>query len=331
MKITGFEKVIKMIHNIIQSIKGWLRGIARVIVRKQSNRIAIERFFRHYFPKGRGRKQKHPSFFKKVKSSGICDSSRNPKLIVTLTSYPARIAYVHYSIHTLLNQTLKPDKVILWLAQSQFPRKEKDLPGQLLKLRRYGLTIEWCDDIKSYKKLIPALQIFPEDLFVTADDDIYYPENWLEMLYLEHVKNPDIIHCHRAHLISVHPDNIMPYKDWEKSSQTQRSSSLLFCTTGAGAIYKSSFFYPDVTNVELFNGLSPSADDVWFWAMSVLNNIPVHVLENGYAHPVVIQDIQDSGLFRSLNSHGENDRQIAAVLQHYPEILRRLLKCKSDD
>lgn len=317
---------LKVIHNIILSLKGWLRRIARAIVRKQSNRIAIEKFYRHFFPKEKAKKQKPPSFYKKVKSSGICDSSRNPKLIVTLTSYPARIDYAHYSIHTLLNQSLKPDKVILWLAESQFPRREKDLPRKLLELRKYGLTIAWCEDLKSYKKLIPALQAFPEDIFVTADDDIFYPEDWLEKLYVEYVKNPEVIHCHRAHFVRVQSNSILPYKDWEKSSQFQQSAHLLFCTTGAGAVYRSSFFYQDVSNIELFMDLSPTADDVWFWAMSVLNDIPVNVLENGYAHPLVIQEIQHSGLFWSLNSQGENDRQIAAVMKHYPEIMTKLMR-----
>ena len=38
------------------------------------------------------------------------------------------------TIEQLLTQSLAPDKIILWLANSQFPNKEKDLPENLLKL-----------------------------------------------------------------------------------------------------------------------------------------------------------------------------------------------------
>ena len=57
------------------------------------------------------------------------------ELIVSLTSYPARIDTVNQTIETLLNQSLCPDKVILWLAPEKFPNREADLPQQLLDLR----------------------------------------------------------------------------------------------------------------------------------------------------------------------------------------------------
>ncbi len=41
--------------------------------------------------------------------------------------------------------------VILYLAEEQFPNKEADLPGKLLKFKENGLTIKWCEDLKSYK------------------------------------------------------------------------------------------------------------------------------------------------------------------------------------
>ncbi len=46
-----------------------------------------------------------------------------------------------------------------------------------------GLTIDWCEDIKSYKKLIPTLKKYPDAIIVTADDDLIYDNKWLEQLY----------------------------------------------------------------------------------------------------------------------------------------------------
>jgi hypothetical protein len=74
-----------------------------------------------------------------------------------------------------MGQTYKPDKIILWLAKSQFPNKENDLPIKVTELVNYGLSIMWVDkDIKSYKKLIPTLKLYPNDIIITADDDLYY-------------------------------------------------------------------------------------------------------------------------------------------------------------
>lgn len=93
----------------------------------------------------------------KFKDIGITKNKRKTKLIVSFTSYPARIYYLPYVVYSLLIQSVKPDKLILWLAKEQFPNLENDLPQSLLKLKNNGLTIKWCRDIKSYKKLIPAV------------------------------------------------------------------------------------------------------------------------------------------------------------------------------
>ena len=84
--------------------------------------------------------------------TGITNQKRKVKVIVSLTSFPARIDIVDITIKSLLMQSLKPDEIILWLAKGQFSGEENGLPTKLLKLKKYGLTINWCNDIKSYKK-----------------------------------------------------------------------------------------------------------------------------------------------------------------------------------
>ena len=84
----------------------------------------------------------------------------NNYVIISLTSYPLRINYVHKTIKSLLEQTLKPKKIILWLAESEFPNKNKDLPKNLLLLKNNIVSIKYYkENIKSYKKLIPTLEI----------------------------------------------------------------------------------------------------------------------------------------------------------------------------
>ena len=115
------------------------------------------------------------------------------ELIISLTSYPPRINTACETVKTLLNQSMKANKVILWLAKEQFPNKEKDLPVQLLDLTKQGLTIKWCKDIKSYKKLIPALAEYPDAVIVTFDDDVLYDENVLKELYDAYSEHPEHI------------------------------------------------------------------------------------------------------------------------------------------
>ena len=79
------------------------------------------------------------------KKLGINTKKRKEKIIVSLTSYPKRINVVWITIETLLQQTVKPDEVILWLADSQFKEIE-ELPEELKALQKRGLTIRFCDD-----------------------------------------------------------------------------------------------------------------------------------------------------------------------------------------
>jgi hypothetical protein len=50
---------------------------------------------------------------------------RIDNLIVSLTSFPGRIDEIQYTIFSLLDQNVLPEKIILWLAENEFPKKEK--------------------------------------------------------------------------------------------------------------------------------------------------------------------------------------------------------------
>ncbi len=141
-------------------------------------------------------------------SYGVNLNKRSPQLIVSLTSHPARINYVSVAINTILRQRLKPDRVILWLAEEEFKNKEADLPDNLLSLKELGLEIKWCENLYSYKKIIPTLRECPNDIIVTADDDLYYAEDWLESLYNAYLKNPENIYVRRAVKVEVRKGKI---------------------------------------------------------------------------------------------------------------------------
>ena len=90
--------------------------------------------------------------FSEITESGVNTIPREKKIVVSLTSFPARIPTLYITVSSLLNQSMKPDKVVLYLAKEQFPNLENDLPENLLRLKEFGLSIRWCNDIRSYKK-----------------------------------------------------------------------------------------------------------------------------------------------------------------------------------
>lgn len=224
------------------------------------------------------------------------------QLIVSITSYPARINTVHFAIESILAQSLKADKVILWLATEQFPNKENDLPSNLITLKRKGLEIEWCNDIKSYKKLIPTLKKYPNDIIVTADDDNIYENKWLQKLYESYKKNPDDIHCHR--ITKFYYDGEFRFisggKDYYKKA------CFLNKVVGLGGVlYPPNCFYKDILNEKLFMKLAPTNDDIWFWLQAVLNNRKVRVIKSPLISANYTPNSQQFGLF-NINDKGEN-------------------------
>jgi hypothetical protein len=137
------------------------------------------------------------------------------KLIVTLTSIPARINTVHIVIDALFHQTLKPDMIVLYLGYDKFPNKENDLPKELIEQTKHGLSIHWVKDIGCFTTLIPALIEFPDDIIINIDDDVYYNNDFIHNLYESYKKQPESIHSCTGHRILFDlNDNILPYLNW---------------------------------------------------------------------------------------------------------------------
>lgn len=81
-------------------------------------------------------------------------------LIVSLTSFPARIEYVWMVVETIKRQTVLPEKIILWLSVDQFPSMES-VPKTLLNEQNEMFEIRMVnDDIRSYKKYYYAMKYF---------------------------------------------------------------------------------------------------------------------------------------------------------------------------
>lgn len=267
--------------------------------------------------------------YKDANSMGIeLNSQRNPKLIVSLTSYPARIKTVHITINTLLQQSLKPDKVILWLANEQFPNQEKDLPQELIKLKTLGLDIEWCEDIKSFKKLVPAMQKYPQDIIVTADDDVYYQSNMLESLYNAYKKNPKNIYVKRSVKLKMennYPKGISSRKYMYKHLIEPSYFNQLM--GGSGCLYPPHSLYKDCTNIDIIRNTIPTHDDAYFWAMAVLNKTKIQVIGGFDENLYFVEGTQDVGLIHC-NKNGKTgislENAYKVMIQEYPKILEIL-------
>lgn len=270
--------------------------------------------------------------------SAFKSSFRSPrvektKFVVSMTSFPERIRLVHYAVFSVLRQTHPPDVMVLWLVGAEFPQKEKDLPTELLDLCAKGLTIRWCDkNLKSYLKLIPAITAFSDDVIITVDDDIFYPPQWLENLLETHTQYPMDIVAHRAHRVAVDSDfEILPYTTWEMNIGDASNPSFFNFLTGCGGVlYPPGALHSSVLDEERFMTLCPNADDVWFWAMALLNNRKIRVSQHCFTRLIYVTPERDLGenddltLAKMNVASGGNDAQLEKVLNAYPLVKARL-------
>lgn len=262
-------------------------------------------------------------------SYGVNLNKRSPQLIVSLTSHPARINYVSVAINTILRQRLKPDRVILWLAEEEFKNKEADLPDNLLSLKDLGLEIKWCENLYSYKKTIPALRECPNDIIVTADDDLYYAEDWLESLYNAYLKNPENIYVRRAVKVEVRKGKIQDaFK--RDMAHLKNCKAPLFANQlmgGSGCLFPPNSLHPDIFNIDKFTSLLPTHDDIYLWAMAVLNNTKIQVVGGYDEEMLCVEGTRTSALCKINNSSGSGippHEAFDRIANAYPQIIDKI-------
>lgn len=251
------------------------------------------------------------------------------QIIISLTTYGKRIYDVPLVIESLFNQTIKANKVILWLAEEEFC--DDNIPVILKRMKKRGLSIGYCKDIKSYKKLIPCLLQYPFDTIITVDDDVIYARDIIERFIYSHLISPNAILFGRGHRIKFTNENkVMPYTDWEFDIRDEKISNLNFPTGIGGILYPPNSLNKNVIDETLFTRLAPSADDIWFKAMSLLNNTPVkriNMPESFWDYCTIIQRSQDISLYHTNMYQNENDKQFERTIEYY-KLWDRLI-CKT--
>lgn len=259
------------------------------------------------------------------------DEYSGTKTIVSLTSYGRRVQknIVYYTLISLLKQTILPDKIILWLDRDNW--NEDILPIKLKRLKEKGVEIRFCEDIKSYTKLIPALKEFPESNIITVDDDVIYKKNIIESLIKVHIKNPKKIICRIAKFpISIDHNSFMTYNKWIPPYTLPLHYDYIMPLGVSGVLYPPGTLFKDVTNYNLAKELSPLADDLWFWIMAKINKTNHIVIGQTEDVGCSFDDLyqffhKGSALTHSNSKENKNDIQLKALMDYYnltPEDLK---------
>ena len=207
----------------------------------------------------------------------------NKTLIVSMTSYPARIEGVAKVWNSILSQRVDHSlyHCVLVLATPQFPGKR--LPKDLKKMIDDGLVeLIWHPtDIKSHKKLMPVLKKYPDNPILVIDDDIVRGEGWLKTFIDDHRRYPnDII----AGTFQFYLDKKLEFQrmtDYKEVSAKGKNGvpGLVFnfarpANGCAGTLYPAHTFKdPRFFDEKLFMELSPTSDESWQFCFNIMGDM----------------------------------------------------------
>ena len=167
-------------------------------------------------------------------------------IIISLTSFKARLPFRGLCLKTLYNQTLKADKIVLTLYKDDIKyiplTVKKDIENGKLEL----LVCE--EDVKSHNKYYYVMTKYPNDIIITVDDDMLYDNDIVSSLYESYLSYPNCIHARRVHRIIKGK----PYNEWEHECHSILEPSMELFPTGCGSV-----LYPpnilDINSLDIKN------------------------------------------------------------------------------
>lgn len=254
--------------------------------------------------------------------NGLNSLEREEKIIISMTSYPQRFSTIGEPLNSLLRQSVKPDKIIVWLGSDS---SREDLTDEMLEFEKKGIEFRFDQNknLKPHKKYFYALQEFPQDLVITVDDDIIYPRNTIKSLITAHKKYPNNICARRVHKIALDNNHqIAPYLKWDYEYRGEvRPSKSLFATNGAGTIFPHGCLPKEAFNAADIERYCLNADDVWLWYWEQKQGISTVWVPCFMIHPPVVKELKTAGGLAEKNVElAGNDYYIKELFEHYGKI-----------
>lgn len=230
-------------------------------------------------------------------------------VVVSLTSYPARLPQLHLVIRSLLHQSLSPREIVLYLATDT---NEEDIPDSLRELEKYNFTIKTgYENLKPHTKYFYAMKEYPSDIVITVDDDLLYDKNLVSDLYQTYQKYPHCISCRRVHHMKKSCEgDVKSYNDWQwEYTEILEPSHELLATGCGGALYPPKVLPPETFDAEAIKAHCLNTDDIWLKFMELKADVKVVFTNSKVIHPLTVRNTQASALMHT-NTAAENRNDI---------------------
>ena len=228
----------------------------------------------------------------------LLGTSQTIPVIVSMTTIPSRLGKLALVLRSLLQQTVRPERIMVWMHESM----KEQIPPAVIKLLtrpelRDFIELRYTPLSCSHKKLIHSIEAFPNHVVVTCDDDFMYHKDWLNTLYQDHLAFPQYVIAQQIRSITRDDwGGLKPYKQWRYHPELEQDPKTFLAVGGKGVLYPKQALHPDYKDAELFLRLAPKADDLWFKAMELRNNTPVRRCSKLVPEPIPIMGTQSFSL-----------------------------------
>ena len=241
------------------------------------------------------------------------------EVVVSMTTYPARIGIAHQALQSILDQTVRPDRIVLCLAREEFPEGVPSLPGAVRNLLDGGVELLWAErNLKPHKKYFYTMRKYPDSVVITVDDDKIYAPTLVAELMESYRRFPRCVSAMHVHLMAFGKNGeLLPYAQWGKTCRAfvGHPNLALFAVGDGGVLYPPHLLSDRMFDEDGILSTTLNGDDIWLKIMEVANGIPVVLPSADSPSSMTVEGSQAYSLFAE-NKLG-NDEMIRLVLEYY--------------
>lgn len=246
-------------------------------------------------------------------------AKRNRNVVISLTTLPSRIEGLKYTINSLMDQTVLPDKVILNLPKLSKREKISYRIPDYIRNNPIIFVNHVDKDLGPATKLLPTLISYetdPEKLIIVLDDDQIYPKQLVENYLVQSKKHPDaaltlcgwylpkdLKHNEREQIYGA---IVRTYRRDNSIKEVRQVD----CLQGASSYaVKPKLFDKNVFDYTNSPEEAFYVDDIWFSGHLAKRNIQVMVvpISSRFGRLRSIKQFYNESLSKKINSDGSNN------------------------
>lgn len=216
----------------------------------------------------------------------------NAKVIVNITTWKKREHCLYKMLSNLKKQTLKANKIILWLSEEEYDKTKLSLNIQKCVNDNLITDIQWVKKNTKGHKRYECFKYYNDCYNILLDDDILYKPTFIKELINESKKNQNCITVYSSYGVEysgVHITRTQYYKE-----PSHKNNFI------AGRCCFPPYIFPlDAYNdEELRNEYVINCDESWYRPFFIKHNIKINVIHQwDNTHYPTIDDSQNDCLW----------------------------------